>query len=240
MARTHVRRVIGVLTTLVITLFAVLGLAGTAHAEDGYEYWNYFHEKNGAWEFSMDGVADYTPEDGAVEAFRYGTSTTSQGIEPRVDLTEVNFETVCGSQEAGPGEKRVALILDYGTESDAGTPPQPRAACAVGDKKATTQQLLAEVGDVRVDSGMTCGIDGYPVKGCGVPVKNAEVPTDEETVAIELPADENAETSADAQPATAESSDEGSGLLWPLVGAGVLVLAIAGGGLALSRRNASA
>ena len=121
MASSPLRRIVGALASALLACLAVTGFAGAAHAEDGYQYWNYFHLENDAWEFSMDGPAEYQPKDGAVEAFRYGTSTETQGIEPRVDLAEVSFDTVCADQDAAAGEKRVAVVLDYGTDEGNGT-----------------------------------------------------------------------------------------------------------------------
>ena len=171
------RRVVGIVSSLLVAATAVVGLAAPAQAEEGYQYWNYFHLENDAWAFSDVGPAQYQPEDGAVEGFRYGTSTVSQGIEPRADLAEVNFDSVCADTDAAEGEKRVAVVLDYGTEEkDQGAPPEPRAECAVVAQDASAQQVLEAVSDVRVESGMTCALDGYPASGCGVPVKDADVP----------------------------------------------------------------
>ncbi|HEX6874621.1 MAG TPA: SCO2322 family protein, partial [Nocardioidaceae bacterium] len=160
------RRIVGTLSTLLLALLVVTGTAGTAHAEDGYQYWNYFHLQKGSWTFSKVGAGDYTPADGAVEGFRFGTSTQSQGIEPRADLDKVDFEAICGTAKAPTGKKRVAVVLDFGAEMGKGQPPAPRADCAVVAKDASTQQVLEEVADLRVGSGMVCAIDGYPATGC--------------------------------------------------------------------------
>lgn len=236
MATLLLRRALGALSTLLLTLLAVTGLPGIAHAEEGFEYWNYFHEKNGTWEFAQTGPAEFKPADGSIEAFRYGTSTVSQGIEPRVDLAEVDFDTVCEGTEAGADEKRVAVLLDFGTDLGHGTPPDPRAECAVVAESTTTQQVLDEVADVRVEGGMTCGIDGYPADGCGVPVKDAKVATDEQPVAFAMP---DSGTPDSREAATSETADD-SGVLAPLLGVALVVLVIAGGAFALGRRNKTA
>jgi hypothetical protein len=235
------RRSVGILSSLLLATVTVAGLSSPAQAEDGYTYWNYFHEKNGAWEFSQKGPAQYKPADGALEGFRYGTSTVSQGIEPRADLAEVDFDTVCADEDAAAGEKRVAVVLDYGTEADAAegdVPPQPRAECAVVAEGATTQQVLGEVTDVRQDQGMTCGIDGYPTQGCGTPVKNAQVPTDEQTVAFDLPGQVSASGGEATDQAAADQSaaDEGTPA-WLYAVVAVVVVGLGVGGVALSRRR---
>ena len=241
------RRSLGILSALLSALlvagFIVTGFAGTAHAEDGYRYWNYFHLQGNTWEFSQVGPGGYKQlKDGDVEAYRFGTSASSDtnGIPPRADLSEVSFDSICADDEAA-GEKRVAVVLDYGTEADADgtTPPAPRAECAVVNAKANGQQVLEDVADVRSEDGLTCALDGYPVKGCGGPVTDVKT-TDEQPVAFDLPgSDTGSDTgSDDTSPAASEESD--NGLLWPLVGVAVLVVVIAGAGLALSRRNKTA
>lgn len=231
---TPVRRVVGAVCSLLVALIATVGLSAPAHAEGGYRYWNYFHLEDGAWAFSQVGPAEYQPEDGAVEGFRFGTSTMSQGIEPRADLDEVNFDTVCSGVEAAAGEKRVAVLLDYGTDEGVGTPPEPRAECAVVAADATTQDVLGEIADLRLEKGMVCGIDGHPATGCGDPVKNAEVPTDEEPVAFALPDAGSAEESA------ADQGEDEGGLPLPLVAVAALVVLLAAGGYLVSRRSKSA
>ena len=237
------RRVVGAILSLFLAAVSVSALAAPAHAEDGYEYWMYFHLENDKWAFSQVGPADYQPKDGDVEGFRYGVSTANTGIEPRADLAEVNFDTVCGDTAAADGEKRVAVLVDYGVEMGGETPPEPRAQCAVVADDASTQDVLGEIAQVRVENAMTCALDGYPASGCGEPVKDAEVPTDEEPVAFALPID----TSPDGAGTTDAGSDqaapdeaEGGTALGPVVIVALVVVLIAVAALALSRRNKNA
>ena len=55
--------------------------------------------------FADTGPGDFTPKDGDVEGWRYGTPPSSTGIEPRADLSQVNFDSVCGDLEAGAGQE---------------------------------------------------------------------------------------------------------------------------------------
>ena len=234
------RRVVGILSALFVATVSVTALAVPAHAEDGYQYWNYFHLQGNAWAFSKVGPADYKPKDGDVEGFRYGTSTPAKGIEPRADLAKVSFDTVCGDTKAASGEKRVAVVLDFGVEMGNGTPPEPRAECAVVDEAVGTQQLLQKVTEVRLSSGMLCALDGYPATGCGVPVKNATVPAQEQPVAFELPSDSADQAGGSGAASSSQTQDDSNQTAWTLGGVALLVVLIAAGAVAMSRRNKTA
>ena len=236
MAALHSRRIVGTLSSLLLAVVTLAGFAGPAQAEDGYQYWNYFHLQNGTWAFSQVGVADYKPKDGAVEGFRYGTSTTAKGIEPRADLDKVDFDAVCGGTKASTGKKRVAVLLDFGTETGQGTPPQPRAECAVADESASTLKVLDSVTEVRSEKSMLCAIEGYPATGCGEPVKNAKAPAHEQTVSFAMPHNDAA-TSTKAASAPQQAEDGSSTGLWTALGVGLLVVLIAVGALVISRRS---
>ncbi|HZJ07179.1 MAG TPA: SCO2322 family protein [Nocardioidaceae bacterium] len=243
MPRATFRRFFGVTAALFLAAL-VVGSPSTAHAEDGFRYWNYFHLQEGDWAFSQVGPSGYEKlKDGDVEAYRYGTSATSDtdGIPPRADLNEVDFDAICADTDAAAGEKRIGVLLDFGTAADAEgeTPPEPRGECAVVEEDANGQQVLEAAADVRAEDGLTCALDGYPVRGCGDPVADVEN-TDEQPVAFELP---SAPDSDDSSETSAEAADEDSGngdLLWPLVGVGLLVVVIGAAALMLSRRNRSA
>lgn len=224
------------LVLLVTVLLMGLG-TGTAHAADGYKYWNYFHVKAGKYVFATTGPSDYTPKDGSVEAYRYGLSSTAAGLAPRTAATTYTVDEICrASPAAKAGQKRVGVLIDYGTAADAAqgeSPAEPRAACAVVPTKATGQQVLDAVADIRLDKQLLCGIDGYPVTTCSVTVKNPPAAAKDEPVAFTVPA------KAAASDTSAADSEEG-GFPWPLAGALAAVVVIGGGALALSRRNRSA
>lgn len=234
------QRLLRTLLALVVPLLAAAGLVLTtsapAHAESGYRYWNYAHLQGEKWTFADTGPGDVTPEDGAVEGWRFGTSTVSQGIYPRADLAEVSFDTVCEGVEPDEGEKRVAVVIDFGTEEDAdgAEVPAPRAKCALAPADATGQQVLESVVDVRADGGMTCALEGYPAQGCGEQVKNAEVSADQETVAFTLPVE------ADEAQVAAEAGAEEPGTDWALVAVAAVVVLLAALAIPLYRRKQSA
>lgn len=230
------RRLLAPLLAAVLAALMVGLSAGAANAATGYRYWNYFHVQNGQYAFAKTGAGDYTPKNGAVEAYRYGTSTTSKGIPPRADLSKYDFATICKGTKAASGQKRVAVIIDYGTKADAPTgqaPPEPRTACAAVPSDANGQQVLDAVAQVR-QHPYTCGIDGYPATGCSVTVKNAAESTGQPvTFALPKAASGNTSTGGSTGSSTGGS---GSGP-WPWVALAVICLALAWGAYAMNNRR---
>jgi hypothetical protein len=224
---------------LVLSLLAGLLLAGTvattAQAEDGYRFWGYYQWSSGQWAFSQKGADAFVPADGAVEGWRFAVG----GAKPRVPRAAGDFEAICGKTPAETGKKRVALVVDPGTPEDAPsgeTPGQATGTCVVTDPKANGAKVLAAVSPVRIEKGLTCGIAGYPAKGCGDPVKNIQVPATDNQVTLQV----NAAVGSTAAPAAA-SSDSGGGAPWTaIIIAAVVVVVLAGGGLFLSRRRTAA
>lgn len=231
------RRLVAALLSVLLTALVVSASSGAAQAADGYRYWNYFHVKNGALAFATTGPAGFVPPDGGTEAYRFGTSTPQQGLQPRVDLRKVTFASVCSTTKPRAGEKRVAVLLDFGTKADSGGAqvPHPRADCAQVPAKANGMQVLGAVAKVRTQKGMICGLDGYPASGCGEAVPNATVPSQEPKV------DFTVATPASTTSAPVKNASSGTGGNTPLlVGGVVLVVLLVGGGVALGRRNRQA
>ncbi|MEI8411583.1 MULTISPECIES: SCO2322 family protein [unclassified Kribbella] len=222
---------------LVLSLLAGLLLAGTvattAQAEDGYRFWGYYQWSGGQWAFAQKGADGVVPADGAVEGWRYALG----GSKPRVPRAAGDFEAVCGKTPAETGKKRVALVVDPGTPADAlsgETPGPATGTCVVTDVQATGAKILAAVAPVRIEKGLTCGIAGYPAKGCGDQVKNINVPATDEPVTLEI----KAAVGSTVAPAASESDEGGApwtGIIIAVVAVGVL----GSGGLVLSRRRSS-
>ena len=214
--------------TLAIVLCAVVTAvsclaAGPAQAESGYRYWGYFHSEAGSssWTFADKGPDDTTPADGSVEGWRFAITVGTSGREPRA---AADFDAICGDTALEEGEKRVAVVIDYGLADEAPdgeTPPEPRGECAVVPEQASGTQVLASVADVRVKSGLTCGIDGYPASECGPEIKDATVPAKDEPVTLQL-----------------AGADTASDFPWEPVGVGVVVLALAAAAWLTVRRRA--
>jgi hypothetical protein len=228
---------------LVLTALAGLLLAGTvataAHAEDGYRFWGYYQWSSGQWAFAQKGADQVVPADGAVEGWRFAVG----GAKPRVPRAAGDFDAICGKTPAETGKKRVALVVDPGTAEDASSGETPGAAtgtCVVTDPKATGAKILAAVAPVRIEKGLTCGIAGYPGKGCGDAVKSIKVPATDTPVTLQIGDTVGATPTASPSPA-ASSSDSDSGTPWTgVIIAAAAIVIVAGGGLALNRRRTTA
>ncbi|WP_415950631.1 SCO2322 family protein [Streptomyces sp. KLOTTS4A1] len=151
---------------------AVLAVLCAAPAQaDAYRYWSFwFKDDKGAWAYATQGPATARPSDGDVEGFRFAVSEDSaDASKPRSDA---GFEEICADTAAKGGQKRVALVIDFGTAADAPsgeTPPKPRTACARIDEDGTSAEALAAVAKpLRYDSSaLLCAVSGYPQRGCG-------------------------------------------------------------------------
>lgn len=231
---------------LVLSLLAGLLLVGTtattAHAEDGYRFWGYYQWSAGQWAFAQKGADAVVPADGSVEGWRYAVG----GAKPRVPRAAGDFETICGPTPAEPGKKRVAVVVDPGTPQDSATgqaPPPATGTCVVSEPKATGAKILAATAKVRIEKGLTCGIDGYPDRACGGQVKNIKVPAADSpvTLQIESPAGSAATPAATAgasqAPAPADAEDSGGATWIGIVLTALVVVLVAGSGLVLSRRR---
>ena len=174
---------------LLFALAAVLLGAGPASAEDGYRYWNYSHLEGEKFVFAETGPGEFVPENGVGRGLALRHLHRLEGhLSPRRPL-EVTFTAVCGDTQPKADEKRVAVLVDHGTTSDAdgAEVPEARAACATVPQDANGLQTLESVVEVRSEKSMICALDGYPAPGCGTPVGDAKVATDEATIDFALP-----------------------------------------------------
>ncbi|WSQ62731.1 SCO2322 family protein [Streptomyces sp. NBC_01217] len=154
-------------------VLAVLG-AGTAQAA-GYRYWSFWEGSGTGWTYATQGPSLVRPDDGTVQGFRFSVSEDSQdSATPR---RSPGFAQICADTPAKDGTKRIALVIDPGTASDAPageTPPALRTACARVAPDASTAQALASVAKpLRYSSdALLCAISGYPNSGCGEQISN--------------------------------------------------------------------
>jgi hypothetical protein len=244
--RAVVRTALLPLLTLLLAGFVTVGTSSTAQAADVYRYWAYFTVKDGAFVAQQTGPTGATPKDGDVEGYRWAAPANYKKPNlPRADLAVVTFDEVCGDKTAAAGEKRVAVLIDYGVEQDAPagtTPPDPEALCAVVPKQANGLQTLQAVApDVRTQKSsfgpLVCGISGYPATGCADEKADQGTPADGAPVAFTGVGDESeaAGGSSDTSAASSDGDDDSNTPL--LIGAVVLVVAIGAGGYVLQRRS---
>ncbi|HZY29620.1 MAG TPA: SCO2322 family protein [Jiangellaceae bacterium] len=225
MRTTALRRAVVAAAGGVATALAV-AVPLTANAQDDvFRFWGYYQWTDDAWAFAQTGPADATPAEGAVEGWRYAVA----GAEPRFPRADGDFELICGSAGADAGEKRVAVVIDYGTGADSedgSEPPAAEGACAVVADDATGADVLADITEVRVDdSGLTCGLGGYPQQGCGGPVSTPAPTGPEDSVELALPQPETPAAAGGADGADEDGDGIPVGLL---VGIGaVAVVAVA-------------
>ncbi|MEV8479560.1 SCO2322 family protein [Streptomyces sp. NPDC051173] len=208
------------MAALCCLLFAgVLAVLATAPAQAaGYRYWSFWEGQGKDWAYATQGPATTRPADGDTIGFRFAVSEDSKNAaKPR---TAPGFGAVCDRTPAKDGDKRVAVVLDFGTPADAPsgeTPPPARTACAqVGKDASAGEALAAAAKPLRYDSAaLLCAIAGYPKTGCGEQVNGKK----------------SAESAESAEPAaTQESSGSGGGPSAGLIGgiAAVVVLGAAG------------
>ncbi|MEU1516931.1 SCO2322 family protein [Streptomyces sp. NPDC005811] len=172
--------------TLLLPALALLLLAAApapAHAT-GYRYWSFWERTGDRWTYATEGPGTARPADGTVQGFRFAVSADSaDASRPR---GAASFGAICARTPARSGTKRVALVIDFGTRSDAPsgeTPPALRWACAQVPPTATTAEALATVAQpLRYDTNaLLCAIAGYPRTGCGEQVSTAKKPTVKDT-----------------------------------------------------------
>jgi hypothetical protein len=228
-----IRAVVAVATALI--WLATPPTAAQAQG-DVYRFWGYYQWSDGGWGFAPTGPAETRPTDGAVEGWRFAVA----GAEPRVPRADGDFELICGSADTAEGQKRVAVVIDFGSAADSedgSQPPAARGACAVVAEDATGSDVLTEaVGDVRLDqSGLVCGIAGYPAQGCGGPVDTPAPMGPEEQVELALPASEDEAAAEDEQDGQDESSRVPVGLL-----VGIGIVAVVGVAAAVRFRGSKA
>ena len=98
--------------------------------------------------------------------------------------------------------------------------------------------VLAAAAQVRIEKGLTCGIDGFPAAGCGDPVKNVSVPAKDDPVQLQIAAPVGS-----SAPVALSSNDAGgndSSAWKTIVPVAIIVLLLTGGALVITRRRRAA
>lgn len=229
----------------VSTLGALTAPAQAGGAAQIYRYWAYFHVEGEEYVASDVGLADFVPEDGTVEALRYAAPADFNAPNlPRADLGEVTFDAVCADTEAEEGQKRVAVVVDYGVEDDSegAEVPEPTASCAAVPESANALQTVGAVAEVRTgDGGLLCAVGGYPASGCGGVVDSA-TPADDGAVDFTvtgLDQGEARDTEDFPGDQSLESAEEDPTDTWLYFLVPAVVLALVLGGVVMSRRRST-
>ncbi|PWI06102.1 hypothetical protein DIZ27_35330 [Streptomyces sp. NWU339] len=218
-----IRRATVLFLALLLPLLAGVGQAQAA----GYRYWSFWDLDGDAWTYATQGPSTARPADGDVQGFRFAVSEDSaDATRPR---GAADFAAICAKTPAKDGEKRVALVIDFGTAADAPSgeaPPDGRTACARVPADATTAEALASVaGPLRYNSNaLLCAIAGYPEKGCGEQVSGGGTPAPEK------------EGDAKSSASSASSDDDGGPSLGLVAGIAAVALLGAAAVLRVRRR----
>ena len=157
-------------------LFILIFLSLTttpAHAETGYRYWGYFQATSGAtsWTPAMTGPS-VEVQDGDVEGWTFTASAAE--IPATAPMMDPDFAELCGETSEVSGKVRVGLVVDFGVGEIAPAGETPReffSDCVVVPQGSVGLDVLEAVLDVRAaDSGLICGIAGYPAQECGAEI----------------------------------------------------------------------
>jgi len=185
--------------SLLSTLFLLISqFVSPANAATGYRYWGYFHAPVGAnsWTAAMTGPS-VKVNDGDVEGWAFVFSNND--IPASNPMMDPDFNALCGETPEAAGKVRVGLIVDFGGANIAPSGETPReffSDCVVVDKGAVGLDVLQSALEVRAgDSGLICGIAGYPSTECGAEI---EAPATEEAVTTAAPAPTQESSSSSA------------------------------------------
>ena len=150
-----------------VGLLAAAALVGAAPAEaTTYRYWIYWNGDSGSWKYSQIGAGGRILQDQSVDGWRFGRSAaSSSATTPRRDPS---YSALCGAQSPVANERHVAVVIDWGTESDSPGYATKTYCLTLPDSnnQATgAKALIAAVGggNIRTDgSGLVCAIKNYP------------------------------------------------------------------------------
>lgn len=208
-----------------LSFFLVTALSiPIASADSGYRYWGYFQASAGssAWTAAMTGPS-VEVKDGDVEGWIFTAS--SNDIPAATPMMDPDFTSLCGDVSQVTGKVRVGLVVDFGAGVIAPSGETPReffSDCVVVPEGSVGLDVLTASLEVRAgESGLICGIAGYPAEECGAEIDMALL----DSMEIE-PISEAVTTGSD-------SSNSSNGIA---LGA-LAVIALLVGVTALRRRN---
>jgi hypothetical protein len=161
----------------VVAIIAQTSTPTTVVATKGYRYWGYYQSAaaTSTWVAAMTGpTVDIA--DGSVEGWIFTFS--NDDIPSTPPSVKPDFESICGNTSAKNGFKRVGLVIDFGVEEIAPSNEKPAKTitrCVVTEEKSQGIDVLNQTIELRTaESGLLCGINGYPAKECGVEIATPE------------------------------------------------------------------
>ena len=140
-----------------------------AASDTGYRYWGYYQAKPGEskWTTAMTGPTVNIP-DGSVEGFAF--TFAGDVINTGAPKATPNFESICGGTAAVAGNKRIALVVEFGPKVIAPKgekAPKAFSKCVVVAKKATGFDVLSKATKIKSNaSGLICSIAAFPKNEC--------------------------------------------------------------------------
>jgi LPXTG-motif cell wall-anchored protein len=136
-------------------------------------------------------------KDGDVEGWAFVFSNSD--IPASNPMMDPDFNALCGETPEAAGKVRVGLVVDFGAANIAPEGETPReffSDCVVVDEGSVGLDVLQSALEVRAgDSGLICGIAGYPSAECGAEI---EAPVSEDAVTISAPVQTEEETTSSA------------------------------------------
>ena len=226
-----------VITTAIC--LAVQVFAPAARAETAYRYWTFWTVANSEWVLSQVGPASTVPADGDVQAWRFAVTAnaSSSTYPPRTD-PKLAFERICGTVTKPTGQIRVAMVIDPGLSNsapDGQSPPPARGACAVIAESRSGADALMAIATPRVDKGLVCGIDEYPVGECAIAIdiNTSTISPDGDADVLTVPTPAVSELAIAAAPIPEKGSPV------PLIAVGLIIALGLVGAWLLQRRRAS-
>ena len=176
--------------SILISLLTLISHPAASHSAKGYRYWGYFQAPAGAtsWTAAMTGPS-VEVKDGDVEGWAFVFSNNDiPAVSP---MMEPDFATLCEGTAETSGKVRVGLVVDFGAANIAPageTPKEFFSDCVVVPQGSVGLDVLKAAMDVRAgDSGLICGIAGYPAQECGAEI---DAPPAEEAVTTTAPTEE--------------------------------------------------
>ncbi|CAB4885766.1 unannotated protein [freshwater metagenome] len=163
------------ITALAVALISQsLISTATASTSKGWRYWGYYQAaaNSSTWKAAMTGpTVDIA--DGSVEGWVFTFS--NDDIPSTPPSVKPSFKTICGKTKAQAGTKRIGLVVDFGDQSYSPKGEKAKKTiikCVVTAKESQGIDVLAQEIKLRTaDSGLICGLNGYPAKECGVEIQ---------------------------------------------------------------------